>query len=96
MPDFYTNPRPSWDAVMKPLSESGLWPFIRRAATMVLTHRLHEMGDYDSGISSSDINHTVFGTAQIAYANPATPPGDSSYPQKVLTLLMDELEGYGA
>jgi hypothetical protein len=76
--------RPTWGEVIDPLADSPLWVHIRQAASIVLENRLHAEGDYDSGISSSDINHTVFGVASWVDRNSATYPGD------VLTRLVHE------
>jgi hypothetical protein len=70
------NARPSWEEVIDPLATSPLWPYIRKAACLVLEDRLHSFGDYESGISSSDINHTVFGMAQWMDRTSETYPGD--------------------
>jgi hypothetical protein len=82
-----TNPfinRPTWEEVIDPLADSPLWVHIRQAASIVLEHLLHNMGDFDSGISSSDINHTVFGTASWLDRSSPTYPGD------VLTALVHQ------
>jgi hypothetical protein len=76
--------RPTWGEVIDPLADSPLWVHIRRAASIVLEHRLHNAGDFDSGISSSDINHTVFGVASWLDRSSPTYPGD------VLTRLVHE------
>jgi hypothetical protein len=76
--------RPSWAEVIDPLADSPLWVHIRQAASIVLENRLHAMGDFDSGISGSDINHTVFGVASWCDRSSATYPGD------VLTCLVHE------
>jgi len=83
-PDPFVN-RPSWEEVIDPLADSPLWPFIRKAATLVLEARLHDAGDYDSGISSSDINHTIFAVASWV------PRTSASYPGDVLTRLVHEV-----
>jgi hypothetical protein len=88
LPDNPTAPwQMPWDEVMKPLGQSPLWPYIRQAASIVLEHRMHAMGDFDSGISSSDINHTIFGVA-ASYADVDREADD--YPGKVLTWLVHE------
>lgn len=55
---------PTWEEAMKPLSESELWPVIRREASRVIESRMRETGDTESGISGSDINHTIYGYAK--------------------------------
>jgi hypothetical protein len=57
-------PVSEWDAVMKPLSNSRLWAAIRSEALRVIAVDREEMGDFESGISSSDVNHTIFGYAK--------------------------------
>jgi hypothetical protein len=83
-----TNPfinRPTWDEVIRPLSHDPLWPWIRQAASQVLEARLHEAGDYESGIGSSDINHTIFGIASWV-------PREGAYAANVLSRLIDEVQ----
>jgi len=77
----YSNPRPTWEEVINPLADSTLWPFIRRAASLILEKRYEGTG---FGISSSDVNHTVFGIA--AWIDRDAP----DYPGKVLTALVHE------
>lgn len=48
-----------WDAVMNG-TYSIPWPEIRQRAAMSLTLDYENRGDYESGISSSDINHTAY------------------------------------
>jgi hypothetical protein len=79
-----TTPRPTWEEVIHPLADSSLWPWIRKAATILLENRLHADGDFDSGISSSDINHTVFGVA--SWVDRDAP----DYAGRVLTALVHE------
>ena len=50
-------PMSEWDATMKPLARGGLWPAIRGAAARRIEA---DRGDPDQGISSSDINHTIY------------------------------------
>jgi hypothetical protein len=79
-----------WDAVMAPLAESSLWPYIRNAASDILAHRMAGTG---CGISSSDVNHTVFGVAKFVYLDDSTPSGDRSYASAVLRALVNEAAG---
>jgi hypothetical protein len=81
-----TTDTPSWDEVMRPLGDSPLWPYIRKAATILIEHQLHEVGDFDSGISSSDINHTVFGVARPLRERFSA----EEFARKVLIRLVDE------
>jgi hypothetical protein len=78
-----TTTQPTWDEVMAPMRDTSLWPYIRQAAETILVNTMHDMGDHESGISSSDINHTVFGYAKEVYTNPDICPG-SDYPGRVL------------
>lgn len=55
---------PTWEEAMTPLSESELWPVIRRQASRVIEAQMHEMGDTESGISGSDVNHTIYSYAK--------------------------------
>lgn len=82
--------RPSWEEVMKPLADSPLWLHIRQAGGKLCEKHLHEMGDFDSGIGSSDINHTIFGFASWAVPNRES----HTYPSRVLAGLLDEVDGY--
>jgi hypothetical protein len=88
-PTMALTPTPTpWDAVMAPLAESALWIDIRQAASRALVADLHAAGDYDSGISSSDINHRIFGAARWIFANAAAITAD--YPVEVLARLAEE------
>lgn len=84
MTDPFTT-RPSWAEVMSPLSDSAVWPFIRNAASTLLENQLHSYGDFESGISSSDINHTIFGVASWVER-------DGDYVANVLRRLVEEVE----
>jgi len=52
----------NWDAIMQSPELKAVWPQVRSLASQVITSRMGE--DSGFGISSSDINHTVFGFAQ--------------------------------
>jgi hypothetical protein len=80
-----TNPRPTWAEVMDPLADSPLWVHIRRAGSMLCEVHLHQLNDYDSGISSSDVNHVIFGMA--SWLDRSSP----SYPGDVLTALVHRI-----
>lgn len=82
-------PLDSWEAVMAPLAAGPLWTFIRQAASHALENDLHDAGDFDSGISSSDINHRVFSVARYVFEDPWT-DAERSYPAAVLTALVDQ------
>ena|SRR5215831_1605893 len=83
------NPQPTWAEVMNPIAQAeGLWPFIRQCAETILVNSMHDMGDYDSGISSSDINHTVFGYARQVYLDDTICPG-SDFPGRVLRFMVN-------
>ena len=84
-----SNPTPTWDDVMRPLADAdGLWPFIRTCAETILVNDMHDAGDFDSGISSSDINHTVFGYARQVFLDPSICPG-SDFPGRVLRFMVN-------
>lgn len=54
-----------WYEVMEPLTNSQLWPVFRKLAERSI---LADMGeDSGFGISTSDINHTVFTYAEVVY-----------------------------
>jgi hypothetical protein len=56
-----------WDAVMKPLVVSRHWPALRAQAERNIVRDMIDMAgpDHGMGISSSDINHTIFGAARF-------------------------------
>lgn len=63
------NPDPfhtEWEAVMAPLRDNPLWHPVRQAATACIERDLISMcgPDHGQGISSSDINHTIFAVAR--------------------------------
>lgn len=70
-----TTTRIEWDDVMKPLFESPLWQMLRRAATESIERQMAEEEDHFSGISSSDINHTIFaaGSFVLTHAGEVKP-----------------------
>lgn len=59
---------PSWEDTFSAVNEGkfGPWDKLRKAATDNLVRTLHEMGDRDSGITSSDINHTLYTPCALA------------------------------
>jgi hypothetical protein len=84
-----TNSQPTWKEVMEPLAQNeGLWPYIRTCAETILINSMHDMGDFDSGISSSDLNHTVFGYARQVFMDPSLCPG-SDYAGRVLRFMVN-------
>jgi hypothetical protein len=82
------NPVSEWDQVMKPLAATPLWPSLRDQASRILVARLHEMGDFDSGISGSDINHTIYGMARFVDSSLRADPG--AFAHAVLAWMEDE------
>lgn len=82
-----TAPRPTWEEVINPLADSTLWTYMRRAASAILERRLAGTG---MGISSSDINHTVFGVAEYIYRAEGA---SEAYPGKVMIQLVHEAYG---
>ena len=54
----------NWDAIMRSPEIQASWSQLRPLASQVISRQRQEMGDYDSGISSSDVNHTIFEAAQ--------------------------------
>lgn len=49
---------------MKPLANSGRWADLRDAAVQCIIRDREEAGfGQEDGISSSDVNHTIFGCA---------------------------------
>jgi hypothetical protein len=53
----------NWDAIMHSPELDAVWPQIRSLTSQLLSAQIESRGGED-GISSSDINHTVFGYAQ--------------------------------
>ena len=78
----FTAPRPTWEEIIDPLADSALWPQIRTAASKLLSLELEGTG---FGISSSDVNHQVFGVAAWIER------GDG-YAGRVLSHLLEEIE----
>lgn len=58
--------RVAWADVMAEFQNVSLeeWLMVRSAAVRYIESDLHAAGIYDGGISSSDVNHTVFGFAE--------------------------------
>jgi len=78
-----------WEDVMYPLRDSALMPYIRKAGEILAVNHLHEVGDYDSGLSSSDINHTIYAIAKQVYMHLDEYTG-STYADKVLIAMVNE------
>ena len=57
---------PEWWKIMGPLGNSPLWPRIRNAASAAIVRDMGE--DSGFGISSSDINHTVYAEGRAVFA----------------------------
>jgi hypothetical protein len=82
-----------WQQVMGPLRDTPLWPQIRQLAVKLIEQdyeRLEEVREQGViyGITSSDVNHTVFGVAR--HINQVEHP--NSYDAAVLRRLLEEVQ----
>lgn len=78
----------AWDDVMKPLEDSPKWRAIRDAAMKSIERLDRVMSDEDEaifGITSSDVNHTVYGAASWLWRR----YGRQATPDEVLHLLRE-------
>ncbi len=75
-----------WDTIMQSREMKAVWPQIRQLASELLSAQHEGSGN---GISSSDINHTVFGYAQRYW------DGSHLDVAGLGNALADELKGYG-